>query len=373
MSEERVIRINKVLRELNISLDRAVDFLKEKGHEIESSPNAKISQEEYKVLCGQFSADKGNKVASLEVSEEKRKEKEALKRELEKEQESKRLQEEERQRIAALLSIFGVVIVFWAVFKQNASALTTFAETYTDREIPVSVQPIAKPFGMIQTVSTDSAEYPMYDQNFKLVYDEAGNKQMTKSPHPYFQNLPKDQWPTEAQDSKLQLYSTEIFQSINPFFIVLITPLILSFFAFLRMRGKEPSTPAKIAYGLLITGSSTLVMVGAVYSTNLSQDKASALWLIGCYAVVTVGELFLSPIGLSLVSKVAPERLTALMMGGWFLATSIGNKLSGVLSSMWDNYENKANFFYVNFFACMLAGLAIFAMLKWLRGIISKH
>ena len=98
MSEERVIRINKILRELNISLDRAVDFLKEKGHEIESSPNAKISQEEYKVLCGQFSADKGNKVASLEVSEEKRKEKEALKRELEKEQEVKRLQEEERQR-----------------------------------------------------------------------------------------------------------------------------------------------------------------------------------------------------------------------------------------------------------------------------------
>lgn len=98
MSEERVIRINKVLRELNISLDRAVDYLKDKGHEIESSPNAKISQEEYKVLCGQFSADKGNKVASLEVSEEKRKEKEALKRELEKEQESKRLQDEERQR-----------------------------------------------------------------------------------------------------------------------------------------------------------------------------------------------------------------------------------------------------------------------------------
>ena len=94
MSEERVIRINKILRELNISLDRAVDFLKEKGHEIESSPNAKISQEEYKVLCGQFSADKGNKEASLEVSEEKKKEKEALKRELEKEQEAKRQRQE---------------------------------------------------------------------------------------------------------------------------------------------------------------------------------------------------------------------------------------------------------------------------------------
>ena len=94
MSDNRVIRINKVLRELNISLDRAVDYLKDNGHEIESSPNAKISQEEYDVLCSQFSADKGKKEASLEVSEEKKKEKEALKRQLEKEQELKRIQEE---------------------------------------------------------------------------------------------------------------------------------------------------------------------------------------------------------------------------------------------------------------------------------------
>jgi len=78
MSEERAIRINKVLRELNISLDRAVEFLKDKGHVIEASPNAKISGQEYNALFNQFSADKGNKAASLEVSEEKRKEKEAL-------------------------------------------------------------------------------------------------------------------------------------------------------------------------------------------------------------------------------------------------------------------------------------------------------
>ena len=97
MSEERVIRINKVLRELNISLDRAVDYLKDKGYTIESSPNAKISNEEYSILCGQFSADKGKKVASLEVSEEKKKEKEALRVEREREMEEKR-KEEEKQR-----------------------------------------------------------------------------------------------------------------------------------------------------------------------------------------------------------------------------------------------------------------------------------
>lgn len=96
MSEERAIRINKVLRELNISLDRAVDFLKGKGVEIEASPNAKISKEEYSVLSKQFSSDRGKKEASLEVSEEKRKEKEALKQEREKEIEEKRKQEELR-------------------------------------------------------------------------------------------------------------------------------------------------------------------------------------------------------------------------------------------------------------------------------------
>jgi translation initiation factor IF-2 len=97
MSEERAIRINKVLRELNISLERAVDYLKEKDHNIDASPNAKISQAEYDILCGQFSADKGKKVASLEVGEEKRKEKEALKKELEKEVEEKRLQLEKQK------------------------------------------------------------------------------------------------------------------------------------------------------------------------------------------------------------------------------------------------------------------------------------
>ncbi len=282
-----------------------------------------------------------------------------------------RSSKEERSQIAALLSIFAVVIVFWAVFKQNASALTTFAETYTDRKIPEQVVPVVKPFGMVQEVHTDLKEHTSYDPYFRAMKDENGNRLTVMSPDPYFQNLPKEEWPEEG--SSLKLFSTEIFQSINPFFIVLLTPIVLGIFAFLRRRNMEPSTPAKIGYGLLITGFSTLVMAFAVLHTDITTDKANALWLIGCYAVVTVGELFLSPIGLSLVSKVAPVRLTSLMMGGWFLATSIGNKLSGVLASLWDNYDHKEYFFYVNFAACILAGLAIFAMLKWLRGIISKH
>ena len=279
---------------------------------------------------------------------------------------------EDKPRISALLAIFAVVIVFWAVFKQNSSALTTWAETYTDRQIPESVSPVLKPFGMVQEMNTKLDSFPKYDSFFKVERDAEGKALKVLSPNPYFQNLPREDWP-KPEDKSLKLISTEIFQSVNPFFIILLTPLVIGIFSFLRRRNAEPSTPAKIGYGLLITGLSTLVMAAAVWSTDMTADKASAWWLIGSYAVITVGELFLSPIGLSLVSKVSPVRITSLMMGGWFLATSIGNKLSGVLASLWEKYDNKANFFMVNFAACLVAGLIIFAMIKWLRGIINKH
>lgn len=140
MSDKRVIRINKVLRELNISLDRAVDFLKEKDHEIEASPNAKISQEEYDVLCSQFSADKGKKVASLEVSEEKKKEKEALKKELEKEVEIKRQQEElqKQEVIKARASLSGPKAV--GKIDLNPKKVEPKQETPVVEEKPVVVE-----------------------------------------------------------------------------------------------------------------------------------------------------------------------------------------------------------------------------------------
>lgn len=97
------IRINKVLRELNISLERAVDYLKDRGIAIEASPNTKISDDVYTILCGQFAGDKGNKEASKGISEEIRKEKEALRVEREKEIEDKRKQEEERQQQQELI------------------------------------------------------------------------------------------------------------------------------------------------------------------------------------------------------------------------------------------------------------------------------
>jgi translation initiation factor IF-2 len=109
MSEEKIIRINKVLRELNISLERAVDYLKDKGIVVESNPNTKISDDVYNVLCGQFAGDRGNKEASKEVGEEKRKEKEALRIEREKEIEDKRKHDEEQLKNQEVIKARAVV------------------------------------------------------------------------------------------------------------------------------------------------------------------------------------------------------------------------------------------------------------------------
>jgi POT family proton-dependent oligopeptide transporter len=161
--------------------------------------------------------------------------------------------------------------------------------------------------------------------------------------------------------------NTEIFQSVNPFFVVAFTPLLIIFFGFLRKRNKEPTTATKIAYGLLVSALSTVVMVIAVYVTDNGSAKASAWWLITSYGVITVGELLLSPMGLSMVSKLAPLRLTALMMGGWQLATSMGNKLSGVLAKNWDKFDNKANYFWLNFILLMFAFNIMMLLLKRLN------
>jgi len=165
------------------------------------------------------------------------------------------------------------------------------------------------------------------------------------------------------------LYTQELWFCFNS---LIIFSNFSKEYAFLRRKGKEPSTPTKIAFGLLLSALSVLVMVGAVYVSGNGSEKASVWWLIGTYGVITIGELLLSPMGLSIVSKLSPVRITSLMMGGWFLATSIGNKLSGLLATLWDGYENKADFFWVNFILLMIATFILFAMLKWLNRIMKE-
>lgn len=255
---------------------------------------------------------------------------------------------EDKNSIGALLSVMFCVIIFWAVFHQNGDALTVWAKDYTDREMPASVASVATKANMAQEVTYN----PDHVEGT------------------YFENLPADQRPEPG--GSLLLYSTELYQSINPFWVVVLTPVVVGLWGFLRSKKREPSTPAKIALGLFITGLSTLVMVSAVSAVQMGDEKASSWWLIASYGVITFGELCLSPMGLSLVSKLSPPRLTALMMGGWFLSTAIGNKLSGMLSGLWERFDNKANFFLVNFALCMVATFMLLVLLKWLRKVMAE-
>lgn len=277
---------------------------------------------------------------------------------------------EDKPRIKVLLSIYAVVVVFWAVFKQNGTALTTWAEYYTDRQMPAWVAAPAEDLKIAQVVSMDHASYPVYDAQFRKQTDENGQIRKIDTFNPYFNNVPEAERPPTGQS--VSLVSTEIYQSVNPFFVVVLTPLVIWFFSFLRKRGKEPTTPAKIGWGLVVSALSTLVTVMAVYACHNGMEKSSSWWIIATYGVITVGELFLSPMGLSMVSKMAPRHIAGLMMGGWQLATSLGNKLSGVLATMWDRYDDKANFFWVNFVLLSISAAALFSMLKWLNRVFRE-
>jgi POT family proton-dependent oligopeptide transporter len=276
---------------------------------------------------------------------------------------------EERRPLGTMFTIFIIVILFWAIFKQNGSALTNYAENYTNRQVPSALSPITRSLSFSDTLAARNKLVNQLDEQFRRIKDTNGETKKCMDYPSYFKNLGVEHYP--APGKTIDLLNTEIFQSINPFFVIILTPLLITFFAFMRRRGKEPTTASKIAWGLLISSLSTLVMVAAVHYTNNGMDKASAWWLISAYGVVTVGELLLSPMGLSMVSKLSPVRLTALMMGGWYLATSIGNKLSGVLAKNWDRFDNKANYFLLNFFLLFIAFVMMLVLLKRLNRVFS--
>jgi proton-dependent oligopeptide transporter, POT family len=276
----------------------------------------------------------------------------------------------DKKPIAALLAIFVVGIMFWAVFKQNGTALTNWAQYYTDRSVSKTTEALLKPIYLVEQIKSKQDSVVQYDSQYNVLKDEKGKPIKAIGDHVYFKNAPEQINPNGAEVSTV---NTELFQSINPGWVVALTPLVVLFFMFLAKRKREPTTPSKITWGILISALSTLVMVGAVYASNNGANKVSPLWLIASYGVITIGELFLSPMGLSLVSKLSPPRLTALMMGGFFLSISIGNKLSGVLASLWYSYDNKANFFLVNFLLLILAFILGLSILKWMNRIFKEY
>lgn len=297
---------------------------------------------------------------------------------------------QDKKGIGALLFIFGISIIFWVIYNQNSTGLTLWAEKHTDRTVSPTAEKFANSLGFLQSVSDTPRIVNKVDQNFVEVKDKSavavslgngrdslvnGNIVDAKTkvvqvmgPDPYFNNVPENEWPPSGSE---KVANTELFQSINPLFIVLLTPLVVLLFGYLRKRKKEPTTAGKFGMALFISGLSSLVMVIAIMSvSSVYLEKTSPYWLWGTYAVFTVSELFLSPIGLSLVSKLAPARLTSLLMGGWFLSTAIGGKIAGVMTSFWDDFTDKKMFFMILVVAAFIGGILILSRLKSLNKVV---
>src|SRR5215472_2867799 len=158
------------------------------------------------------------------------------------------------------------------------------------------------------------------------------------------------------------------FQFFNPAMILLFTPLVVMLWARQSKRGKEPSTVLKMALGDFMLAASYLVMAAAAYLTGTS-GHASWLWLFFFFVVITVGELYLSPIGLALVARVAPAKILSMMMGLWFITSFIGNLLQGYIGSYFSQMD-KAQFFLMCAGIGALAGLVTLAFDRPLRAIL---
>jgi POT family proton-dependent oligopeptide transporter len=167
-----------------------------------------------------------------------------------------------------------------------------------------------------------------------------------------------------------------MFQHFNPFFIVVLTPIVIGIFGWLNRKGKEPSAPRKIGIGMLITAAAYSILV--IASLNLPSPRAlgglvapagsqvSVYWLMSTYFLVTIAELFLSPIGISFVSRVSPPKYKGLMQGGWFAATAIGNNLVGVVAWFWMRVP-LWSVWTILVVACLLSAAFIFSIMKRLE------
>lgn len=223
---------------------------------------------------------------------------------------------EVKQRLYALFAVFAVVIFFWFSFHQNGLTLTYFAKDYTD----LSGIKIDLGFTTLQ--------------------------------------------------------GAEIFQSINPFFVVFLTPIIMAFFGLLRSKGIEPSTQKKIAIGMGIAASGYLVMtlfsIGLPSKTAIIEmgglpdaQRVTPFLLIGTYLILTIAELFISPLGISFVSKVAPPKYQGIMQGAWLGATAVGNSLLFIGAIFYTSIPLSLTW-TIFVVACSISMFTMIGMLKWL-------
>ena len=277
--------------------------------------------------------------------------------------------EQTKSRITALVLVFAVVIFFWMAFHQNGLTLTFFARDYTARTADGALGMSFNVFNLVFVITLIYSLFSLFqskEMKSKLISAAVAclsigilvYKYMGLQPGSFIEVLP------------------QMFQQFNPFFVVALTPVSLAVFGALAKRGNEPSAPRKIGIGMLIAALGFAVM--AFFSMGLptpNPDGATVIAndllvspsvLINTYLVLTFAELFLSPMGISFVSKVAPPKYKGLMMGLWFGATAVGNYLVSIIGMLWGHMELWA-LWSILITLCLLSALFIFMMMKRLE------
>ena len=276
--------------------------------------------------------------------------------------------EETKSRIVALCLVFAVVIFFWMAFHQNGLTLTYFADEFTRDSSSGAESMLFNVWNLVLVIFIVYALFSLFQS------DSTKGRAISAGVIAASAAVLVAQYMRLPAETKVD---AEIFQQFNPFFVVALTPVSIALFSRLAKTGKEPSAPRKIGMGMLVAALGYVIMtVGSMHLLSPAAQAAAAgtsaatfvspNWLISTYLVLTFAELLLSPMGISFVSKVAPPKYKGMMMGGWFVATAIGNKLTSVCSSLWGELPLVV-VWGVLIGLCLLSAVFIFSIMKKLE------
>ena len=264
---------------------------------------------------------------------------------------------ETKDRIVALCLVFAVVIFFWMAFHQNGLTLTLFAEEYTNTQSFGVESMMFDVWNLVLCIVMVYALFAVFQSKTTQARLIAGAVILAC--------VGVLAWKYTTITPEGIEVTAPIFQQFNPCFVVGLTPVSLAIFGWLAKKGKEPSAPRKIGLGMLVAACGFVVMT--IGSIGLKHGQhVSPNWLVSTYLVLTFGELLLSPMGISFVSKVAPPKYKGLMMGGWFVATAIGNFLVAIPGFLWGNVSVVV-VWGVLVALCLISALFIFSIMKRLE------
>ncbi|PKL81451.1 MAG: MFS transporter [Ignavibacteriae bacterium HGW-Ignavibacteriae-3] len=283
---------------------------------------------------------------------------------------------EERPRVTSLILVFIVVIFFWMSFHQNGLTLTFFARDYTVKTVDAFTNIFFNLESILAFIGALAGFFLLFGKR-ALTHRMVGLAM--------FLGLGYLTYYFMSDYSAQNAIAPEVFQSFNPLFIVALTFPVMGVFAWLRKNNMEPSTPKKIGIGMIIAALGfVLVLVASLnlvsphelqfidvdgvtkYNPVPDSSRVLPYWLISSYLVLTIAELFLSPMGLSFVSKVAPARFQGLMQGGWLLATAVGNKFLFIGSEFWGKLD-LWQLWAIFIVCCILSAVFIFSIMKRLE------